>query len=170
VSLGLREYARRRRAAGLAGGSLASVQKAIATGRLSASLTPDRRAVADADLADREWASTTTPTGSAAPALELPDGIPPLHESRARKEAAAAELAERKLAEHEERYVDRDEARADVIAAYTIVRTRLLGVPSRVRQRDSTLTMAQVQLLDDMIREALEELAAAEDEPSTIAY
>jgi hypothetical protein len=54
MTLSLRQYAARRRAAGLPG-SLASVQRAIAEGRITAAaLTPDGQ-IADPELADRDW-------------------------------------------------------------------------------------------------------------------
>jgi hypothetical protein len=58
--LSIRAYARHRAAKGLTGGAHQVVRVAIARGRLSASLTPDRRQIADADAADAEWAANTT--------------------------------------------------------------------------------------------------------------
>lgn len=71
-----------------------------------------------------------------------------------------ADLAELELAERRGSVVDADEARADVIAAYSLVKTRLLGVPSRLAQRVPDLAAKVVPVVDELIREALEELAA----------
>jgi hypothetical protein len=58
-ALGLRAYARHRQQLGLPGGTMRAVQVAIATGRLSKSLTPDGKRIADALAADAEWERTT---------------------------------------------------------------------------------------------------------------
>lgn len=97
-------------------------------------------------------------------------GTPDLNTSRAlraaaaaRREAALAEIAELDLAERKGQVLDIDQVRADVIAKFSMVKTRLLGVPSRARQRDPSLTGRQVAMVDELIREALEELAAGAD-------
>jgi phage terminase Nu1 subunit (DNA packaging protein) len=45
-------------------------------------------------------------------------------------------------------------------------RTRLLGLPSRAKQRIPHLTAADVQELDALVREVLEELADDRTEPT----
>lgn len=59
--ISLREYARHRKALGLAGGSAQAVSQAVKKGRLpqSAVLVDGVPKIADAALADREWASNT---------------------------------------------------------------------------------------------------------------
>ena len=44
-------------------------------------------------------------------------------------------------------------------AAVTIARTKLLATPTRARQRIPHLSLEEVNILDDLLREALEELA-----------
>ncbi len=56
--IGLRAYARHRRAAGLPGGTAQAVRKAIESGRLFGSLTPNGKII-DTNLADREWKANT---------------------------------------------------------------------------------------------------------------
>lgn len=78
--LGLRAYARHRQEAGLAGGTLRAVQVAIATGRLSRSLTPDKKRIASAVAADAEWERTTNSnrvplTGTTSPAASREDRV-----------------------------------------------------------------------------------------------
>ncbi len=41
----------------------------------------------------------------------------------------------------------------------TISRTKVLGIPSKAKQRIPDLTQDQVVVLEDIVREALEELA-----------
>jgi hypothetical protein len=167
--LSLRAYALRR------GVSAEAVSKAVASGRLHKSVTrvDGRPKIVDPELADREWAANTRSNGDrpepAAPA-QVPahsGGIPDLNTSRAlraaaaaRRETALADLAELDVAERRGQVVDVDEARADVIAAYSVVKTRLLGVPSRVAQRLPDVAARVVPVVDELIREALEELAA----------
>jgi phage terminase Nu1 subunit (DNA packaging protein) len=83
-------------------------------------------------------------------------------ESRARRKAAAArcEAAKAEMVE-----LDVAERRgemtgvAEVDARYALVRTRLLGAPLRAAQRLPHLTGEMASAIDDLIRQALEELA-----------
>ena len=177
----MRAYALRR------GVSAEAVSKAVAAGRLDKSVARDKNGapkIADPELADREWAANTRlaipPPGPPRPARNSvtahripptpeprPDGLPDLNTSRAlraaagaRREAAQADLAELELAAKRGRLIDADQARADVIAAYSVVKTRLLAVPSRVAQRLPHVARAVVPVVDELIREALEELSA----------
>lgn len=160
--ISLRSYATRR------GVSVMAVSKAIKAGRLVRSVVRDERGqpkIADPELADREWADNTRAdrvplTGPAAKGGEVP---PDYAESRARREAAEAGLAELELAKEEGRLVVASEVEARIANDYSKVRTKLLGVPSRVRQQDPALTAAQLALIDTVIREALEDLADGED-------
>lgn len=196
--ISLTAYAKRR------GVSPVAVSKAVASGRLSASVVRDERnapKICDPELADREWTANTRPRidhppsvprapadmGSAprsepapdvqaatsrprpprAPAGPQPlDDIPDYNESRARREAAAArkevahaDIAELDAAERKGELVSVADARADVIDRFAIVRTRLLGIPSRVAQRMPTVAAEVVPVLDELLRDALEELA-----------
>lgn len=97
---------------------------------------------------------------------DLPDGVPVYHVSQAvraqaaaRREAAAADLAELELAERRGQLVDATAARADVQQAYSLVKTRLLAVPTLVAQRLPQLAAEVVPVVESAIREALEELA-----------
>jgi phage terminase Nu1 subunit (DNA packaging protein) len=162
--MSLREYARRR------GVSAEAVSKAVMTGRLSSCVVrvDGQPKIADPAAADREWDATTRPTaGSAAAAPDAGGSASAYQTSRAlreaaaaRREAAQADMAELELAERRRQVVDAERARADVIAAFSLVKTRLLGIPSRVAQRRPDLQGDLVELLDEMIREALEELSS----------
>ncbi len=101
----------------------------------------------------------------AAPA-PLPAGVPLYNVSQAvraaasaRREAAAADIAELELASKRGQLIDAEEARADVLAAFSLVKTRLLAVPSRVAQRLPDLAATVEPVVDELIRDALEELA-----------
>jgi phage terminase Nu1 subunit (DNA packaging protein) len=161
-SISLRAYARHRKEAGLAGGTLRAVQVAIKSGRLSKSLTPDGKQIADAAAADAEWTSTThvdriPMTGPTAAGTPPPD----LAESRARREAAEASLVEIELAEKKRELVLAKDVESKLVGAFAQCKTKILGVPSRCRQRDPALTGPQILLIEDLIREALDDLADA---------
>jgi hypothetical protein len=170
--ISLTAYAKRR------GVSQVAVTKAVASGRLSQSVTRDERGapkIADPDLADREWAENTAARGGN---IVLPPPPPPpndaasapaahgYHESRARKEAAEArrsivmaDMAELDLAKRRGALIDVEKARRDVFERYTIVRTRLLGIPTKIAQRLPHAAAELVPLVEELLREALEDLA-----------
>lgn len=162
--VGLREYARHRKAAGLAGGTLHAVQVAISSGRLKKSLTADGKKIASVDAADAEWSATTQVdriplTGPTAAGTPPPD----LQESRARREAAEAALAEIELEEKRRELVPSKDVESKLVNVFAQCKTKLLGVPSRARQRDPALTGQQIELIDSLIREALNDLASSSD-------
>lgn len=155
------------------GESAASVQRAIASGRLSTSLV-DVKGVAkiiSAELADAEWESKTRPSAEAnAKNLKAQRKLPvdkiDYNEARRRtqievlKQAKhASEANELRLAKERGDTISKDEARADVVEAYTRVRTKLLGVPKRCKQRIPHLSVKEVGIIMGLQREALEELA-----------
>ncbi len=165
--MSLAAYAKRR------GVSSVAVSKAVSTGRLTQSVVRDERGapkIGDPELADREWEENTRPRVDKPPtslatstdALNVPDYLV----SRARREAAAArreetqaDLAQLDLAQRRGELVSVADIRAEVEARYARVRTRVLGVPSGVAQRLPHVTDEIVTVLEDEIREALEELA-----------
>lgn len=158
--MSLRAYAKRR------GVSPEAVSKAVAEGRLVSSVVRVRGQpkIADAAEADREWAQNTAPR----PVVESPADVAGAYQaSRALREAAAArretaqaELAELELAERRGAMIPAEQARADVHEAFSLVKTRLLGVPSRVGQRLAHCAEEVVPVVEELIREALEELAS----------
>lgn len=169
VLMGVREYARHREARGLVGTTHGAVQAAIKSGRLVKAVVNGK---IDSAIADAEWASTTLEdrvplTGPTSPASDdeddLPDGIPSLKESRARREAAEAALAEIELAEKRSELVLAADVESRLVNVFSRCKTKLLGVPSRARQRDPGLTGPQVSLIEALIREALEDLSEATD-------
>ncbi|MGN6109185.1 MAG: hypothetical protein ACTHU0_29030 [Kofleriaceae bacterium] len=168
-ALSLTAYAKRR------GVSTVAVSKAIAAGRLTESVVRDDRGkpkIADPELADREWEANTRPrvdrpaTGPGPGAGE--GDVPDYNDSRARREAhaarreaALADLAELDVAERNGDLVPVDEVRAYITNKFAVVKTRILGVPSRVAQRLPHVATEVVPVIESLLREALEELAAA---------
>jgi hypothetical protein len=181
--MGIKEYARHRGRLGLPGATAAAVRAAIKTGRLAISLTADHKKIQSATQADAEWAATTNadrvpltgptapantpPSAAPAPAVDgeaaPPEAAPPVNElaaARARREAAGAELAEIALAQKRGELVRARDMEAHMADVFLRCRTRILGVVPRLREQDPTVTAAQLDLIDALIREALEELAS----------
>ncbi len=165
MALGLREYARHRKARGLSGTTLRAVQDAIASGRLT--VTDGK--IADAAAADAQWLATTREdrrpdNGPAAklnggadsphptqPAVTTQDQCsklpvadtnagtstdpPPLAISRARREAVLAELAERELAISKHEFISAEVVSRDLMALFSNCRTHLLAIPSKLIPR-----------------------------------
>lgn len=163
-----RSYAKHR------GETAGSVQRAIASGRLKTSLVLDKKGVPkikSVELADAEWEAKTRPSAEAnAKNLKAQRKLPvdkiDYNEARRRTQIEvlkqsklASEEKERALARERGDTISRDEARDDVIEAYTRVRTKLLGVPKRCKQRIPHLTVKEVGIIMGLQREALEELA-----------
>lgn len=159
--LSQRAYAKHRKCA------LRAVQQAIEVGRLSKSVkrTTGGGYLIDAARADVEWAASTYAdrvplTGPTAPAgAPLVEELMSLGEARARLEVAKASLAEMDLAERRGELVESREVEARLVGVFSSCKTKLLGVPARVRQQDPGLTKPQVELIETVIREALEGLA-----------
>lgn len=175
-TISLRDYASRR------GVSVEAVSKAITTGRLRESVVTvgGQPKIRDAAVADREWALNTRqrvdqpPPGAIATerttesqAEEIGDDDPPdYYVSRARREAAAAD---REVTEAALAAIELAETKGELLPAagieerlknvFSSCKTKLLGVPARARQRDPSLSVEQIVLFEDLLREALEDLA-----------
>lgn len=152
------------------GCSTQAVQKAYKAKRLVKSIVmqkgiPKIRSAAEADA---EWTANTDTTrlpiqraaaAPSAPAQDPPE-TPAAASWRERKEAAQAQLEEHKLAVMRGEYVLAAEVEHKIADEYTAIRTRLLGIPTTVRQQMPELSGQQIDKLDAMIRECLEELSA----------
>ena len=79
--------------------------------------------------------------------------------SRARSEFEKANLLELDRKQKEGLLLPRDQVERAAANVATIVRTKLLAVPTRARQRIPHLALDEVAILDELQREALEELA-----------
>lgn len=174
ASLTLRAYARHRAERGLPGASHTAVQKAIKAGRIRVGLDGK----IDPEEADRLWVANTDeghrrgpahepkrpavvepPASTPLPPLEPGDPVPNYQEARARREAAEAALAEIELAEKRVELVPARDVEARLVKEHSQAKTKLLGVPARARHQDPSLTAEHLALFEDLIREALEDLA-----------
>jgi phage terminase Nu1 subunit (DNA packaging protein) len=96
-------------------------------------------------------------------APEPGDIVPDYNESRARTEYLKAELLELERKEKEGLLVRSADVQAKWVEVITISRTKVMGVVSKVKQRVPDLTQDQISILEDIVREALEELAEEGD-------
>ncbi len=136
-----------------------AILKGCKSGRLDRSLTRDKRGRVtdiDPDVGEVEWrenAARQSPSDGDSPSLRA---------SRARRENALAHLAEIELAEREGKLVDAQAIQSKIVTVFTNCRNRLLGIPSKLKQRRPEMTLEQIRIVDDCIRETLEELAEGE--------
>jgi phage terminase Nu1 subunit (DNA packaging protein) len=147
-----------------------SVSRAVKKGRLPGSAVIDEQTgkcigISDPELADRELAQNSDYTrapheaarhGEAPPSGE--DSPMSLMEASARQKLAQAKLAEVKLAQIEGELIPAADVRNQLEQVFRTCRTKLLGVPSRAVEALG-LTPAQAGRLEELVREALEELA-----------
>ena len=89
------------------------------------------------------------------------DLIPEYEESRARTEHLKAELLELERKQKEDSLVPMKEVQQKWTEVITTARTKLLGISSKAKQRLPDLDTNAVSCIDDIVREALEELSAA---------
>ena len=178
--LSLRAYAAHRKGLGLAGGSLQAVQRAIAAGRIrdSVVVVGGVRQIADPEAADREWLSNTDLSKAPGWVKELGDiGDDDLDEgdgaslsaASAREKHWKAELAELTFKQKSGELVNAAEMRAVIADKFSTIRTKLLGVPNKVKQQHQDLPLPVLAAIDEAIRHALEELTmpatSTESEP-----
>lgn len=178
--MNLRDYANHRRSKGLRGTSHVAVIKAIQAGRLSApaAVRVGRGWEIDPELADRQWAETTSTAtigsghhrgkepavdvSTRAPAVKVPKNVPPRPVSEAILAAVKAKRETILLHREEEKLLPREQVEKAWAEAVTIARTKLLAVPTRARQQIPHLSLEEVAILDGLIRETLEGLSGGE--------
>lgn len=85
--------------------------------------------------------------------------IPDYNESRARSEFEKANLLELERRQKEGLLVPRKEVETTWATVITMAKTKILGVPSRVKQRIPHLSLEEVDIISAIIREALQEIA-----------
>lgn len=165
-----------------------AVYAAVKTGRLTTKTGVDGRILVNSETMRDEWARNTQkrvgigpkPPG---PGAERPvlrplserqaprdrlgrteEGIPEYDESRARTEHLKAELLELERKQKEGLLVKAEEIEAKWIEIVTLARTKILGIPTKAKQRIPDLDTDAITVLDDIVRETLEDLAAEGEE------
>ncbi len=157
--LSLRAYAKHR------GVSLAAVQKAIQSGRI----TPDADGRIDSERADAEWGAKTRPGQrrarpvAVAPQepVEAPAAGIDYFRARAIRESYLARLAKIEFEEKTGKLVSRDEVQVAAFTRARTIRDNLLNIPDRLAATLAAEADADRvhQLLSAEIRQALEELS-----------
>jgi len=87
------------------------------------------------------------------------ESIPEYDESRARTEHLKAELLELDRQQKEGLLVKAEDIELEWSEIITRARTKLLGIPTKAKQRIPDLDTDAIGVLDDIVREALEDLA-----------
>lgn len=131
--------------------------------------------IQSATLADQEWERKTDLSRApipvrqrtaglvvSAPPADDGDAVPDMADASAREKHWRAKLAELKFKEAAGELVPAAGVRSELEGVFRSCRTRLLGIPSRARQLLPGLSVADVGKLEDLVREALEDLARGE--------
>ena len=163
------------------GVSVQAVYKAIREGRLTAIEDNDGKTVINGDTLVEEWNKKTefrrvrtslSENNNDKKLVVMPsvrksktkEAIPDYEESKARTEHLKAELLELDRQAKEKVLVPAAEVELRWVEIVTIARTKLLGLPSKAKQRIPDLDSNAMACLDDIVREALEELSGEGEE------
>jgi len=111
-------------------------------------LTPTQR---------RAEAQTSSPTSS--DLARTTEHIPDYEESRARTEHLKAELLELDRKQKEQILVKAEDIESKWVEIITLARTKILGIPTKAKQRIPDLDTDAITVLDDIVRETLEDLS-----------
>jgi len=147
-----------RQFAKLVGSSLSTVQERRKADRLPKSAKKDGKGhwKIDPKVGLREWEELAPiPRGGRGDV----ESLKAWREARSRREAALASLAEDELAKSRGKLVVAAEMQAVMVSAFTHAKSKLLGIPTRIRHQCPHLTSVDLAALDGLIREALEDLA-----------
>lgn len=87
------------------------------------------------------------------------ESIPDYDESRARTEHLKAELLELDRKQKEGVLVKAEEVELKWVEIVTLARTKILGIPTKAKQRIPDLDTDAVSMLEDIVRETLEDLS-----------
>lgn len=87
------------------------------------------------------------------------DGLPDITVSKRREAAAKAHMAVLDLKERQGELVNARAVKAKMVQMITTAKTRILGVPSKAKARIPTLTVDDIEIIEEMLAEALEDLA-----------
>ena len=162
-----------------------AVYAAVKSGRLSVIQGRDGKPLVNSETMREEWARNTQTRIGMGPKAPGPgkekkplrsreermtsreeprisrtsESIPDYDESRARTEHLKAELLELDRQQKEGMLVKAEEIEHEWVEIITRARTKLLGIPTKAKQRIPDLDTDAIGVLDDIVREALEDLA-----------
>jgi hypothetical protein len=162
-----------------------AVYAAIRTGRLSVINARDGRVLVNSETMRDEWAQNTQrrigvgprPPANAprperlartpAPTDDPTADVPEYNVSRARTEHLKAELLELERQQKESLLVPAAEIEAKWVEIITLARTKILGIPTKAKQRIPDLDVSAITVLDDIVRETLEDLSGDSPDDDT---
>lgn len=141
-----------------------AINQAINEGRIQTKKAANGREMIELDGLRERYAATTQRKITGATIKDSPkarkhEEVPDYNESRARTEFLKAELLELERAEKESRLVDAADVAKRWGELIAIARTKILGVPSKAKQRIPDFPQDAFVILEDIVREALEDLA-----------
>lgn len=158
--MSMRQYAKHR------GVSPEAVSKAVKRGRISTISQANGIRKINPEIADKEWAENSDPTKLRAPTQGEPSAQtvepnrgPSIQQSAAVLKAFQARLAKLDFDERSGKLIDVEIVKTKWTALASIVRTKVLGIPTRAKQRIPELTAEAYAILESIARESLEELA-----------
>ena len=143
-----------------------AVYKAINQGRVTPVVDNDGKVMLDKDAFETDWEKTYHPNQmKKANNYHKPrqkaviTDIPAYEESRARTEHLKAELLDIERKQKEQQLVDSKQVQAKWLEVISIAKNKVLGIPSKAKQRIPELDVSAMNCLEDIVRESLEEIA-----------
>ena len=143
-----------------------AVYKAINQGRVTPVVDNDGKVMLDKDAFETDWEKTYHPNQmKKANNYHKPrqkaviSDIPAYEESRARTEHLKAELLDIERKQKEQQLVDSKQVQAKWLEVISIAKNKVLGIPSKAKQRIPELDVSAMNCLEDIVRESLEEIA-----------
>ena len=143
-----------------------AVYKAINQGRVTPVVDNDGKVMLDKDAFETDWEKTYHPNQmKKANNYHKPrqkaviTDNPAYEESRARTEHLKAELLDIERKQKEQQLVDSKQVQAKWLEVISIAKNKVLGIPSKAKQRIPELDVSAMNCLEDIVRESLEEIA-----------
>jgi len=150
------------------GVTVQAVYGAIKEGRLTPITDEKGKILINSDTLMNEWTRNSqfmrVKTTSYKPKAERNKdtmSYPEYNESKARTEHLKAEMMEIERKKLEDELVSAEEVKEQWVNIVTVARTKLLGIATKAKQRLPDLDTNAIACIDDIVREALEELSAA---------
>tara|TARA_B100000927_G_scaffold252942_1_gene218422 strand:+ start:108 stop:599 length:492 start_codon:yes stop_codon:yes gene_type:complete len=150
------------------GVTVQAVYGAIKEGRLTPITNEKGKILINSDTLMNEWTRNSqfmrVKTTSYKPKAERNKdtmSYPEYNESKARTEHLKAEMMEIERKKLEDELVSAEEVKEQWVNIVTVARTKLLGIATKAKQRLPDLDTNAIACIDDIVREALEELSAA---------
>ena len=143
-----------------------AISNALRDGRLVPVTGPDGKEMINGETLREDWKQNTRarmrPVNvrtKSQPLSRASSDVPDYNESRARTEHLKAELLELEGAEKEGELVRADEVAKKWGEVVAIARTKVMGIPTKAKQRIPEIPDDAFQALEEIVREALEDLA-----------